>query len=85
MDPAARRIAPTWPQFLHSQAEAILACDFHSSSAFGAGRGRVIAVAVCFAPGQVAARRSRRPAAADEASGGREQPRPLGFQQRARR
>src|SRR6266581_2894062 len=28
MDPAPRRTAPTWPQFLRSQAEAILACDF---------------------------------------------------------
>ena len=30
MDPA-RRTAPTWPQFLHSQAEAILACDFFTA------------------------------------------------------
>ena len=30
MDPAPRRTAPTWPQFLRSQAEAILACDFFS-------------------------------------------------------
>jgi len=28
MDPAPRRTAPAWPQFLRSQAEAILACDF---------------------------------------------------------
>ena len=28
MDPAPRRTAPTWRQFLRSQAEAILACDF---------------------------------------------------------
>jgi transposase len=28
MDPAPRRTARTWPQFLRSQVEAILACDF---------------------------------------------------------
>ena len=28
IDPAPRRTGPTWPQFLRSQAEAILACDF---------------------------------------------------------
>ena len=27
-DPAPRRTGPTWPRFLRSQAEAILACDF---------------------------------------------------------
>jgi putative transposase len=31
MDPAPRRTAPTWPQFLRSQAEAILACDFFTA------------------------------------------------------
>ena len=30
IDPAARRTGPTWSQFLRSQAEAILACDFFS-------------------------------------------------------
>src|ERR1700721_193213 len=30
IDPAPRRTGPTWSQFLHSQAEAILACDFFS-------------------------------------------------------
>ncbi len=30
VDPAARRTGPTWSQFLRSQAEAILACDFFS-------------------------------------------------------
>ena len=30
IDPAARRAGPTWSQFLRSQAEAILACDFFS-------------------------------------------------------
>jgi putative transposase len=30
MDPASRRSGPTWSQFLHAQAEAIMACDlFH--------------------------------------------------------
>jgi hypothetical protein len=28
IDPAPRRSVPTWPQFLRSRAEAILACDF---------------------------------------------------------
>ena len=28
IDPAPRRTGPTWSQFLHSQAEVILACDF---------------------------------------------------------
>ena len=28
IDPAPRRTGPTWSQFLRSQAEAILACDF---------------------------------------------------------
>src|SRR6266516_2518270 len=28
INPARRRVGPTWSQFLHSQAEAILACDF---------------------------------------------------------
>jgi putative transposase len=28
IDPAPRRTGPAWPQFLRSQAEAILACDF---------------------------------------------------------
>src|ERR1035441_5482073 len=31
IDPAPRRTAPTWPQFLRSQAEAILACDFFTA------------------------------------------------------
>ncbi len=30
IDPAPRRTGPTWAQFLRSQAEAILACDFFS-------------------------------------------------------
>ena len=31
IDPASRRSAPTWSQFLRSQAEAILACDFFTA------------------------------------------------------
>ena len=31
IDPAPRRAWPTWPQFLRSQAEVILACDFFSA------------------------------------------------------
>jgi hypothetical protein len=31
MDPAPRRTAPTWRQFLRSPAEAILACDFFTA------------------------------------------------------
>jgi hypothetical protein len=30
IDPAPRRTGPAWSQFLRSQAEAILACDFFS-------------------------------------------------------
>jgi transposase len=31
IDPAPRRTGPAWPQFLRSQAEAILACDFFTA------------------------------------------------------
>jgi putative transposase len=31
IDPAPRRTGPTWSQFLRSQAEAILACDFFTA------------------------------------------------------
>jgi transposase len=31
IDPAPRRAGPTWSQFLRSQAEAILACDFFTA------------------------------------------------------
>jgi len=31
IDPARRRTGPTWPQFLRSKAEAILACDFFTA------------------------------------------------------
>ena len=47
IDPAPHQSAPTWPQFLRSQAEAILACDFfaadlldcRSGASHRAGRG----------------------------------------------
>ena len=31
VDPAPRRTGPAWPQFLRSQADAILACDFFTA------------------------------------------------------
>jgi transposase len=44
MDPAPRRTAPTWPQFLASQAEAILACDFFTAELPGGTQAHVLAV-----------------------------------------
>ena len=44
MDPAPRRTAPTWPQFLRSQAEAILACDFFTAGLPGGTQAYVLAV-----------------------------------------
>jgi putative transposase len=38
IDPAPRRSGPTWPQFLRSQAEAILACDFFTADLFDGTR-----------------------------------------------
>jgi putative transposase len=38
IDPAPRRTGPTWPRFLRSQAEAILACDFFSAACPAAPR-----------------------------------------------
>jgi putative transposase len=35
MDPAPRRTAPTWPQFLRSPAEVILACGFFTAGLIG--------------------------------------------------
>jgi putative transposase len=35
IDPAPRRTGPTWSQFLDSQAEAILACDFQKQARVG--------------------------------------------------
>src|SRR5450755_3253014 len=42
--PAPRRTGPTWPQFLRSQAEAILACDFFTAGLPGGTRAHVLAV-----------------------------------------
>ena len=42
--PAPRRTGPTWPQFLRSQAEAILACDFFSVNLLDGTRAHVLAV-----------------------------------------
>jgi putative transposase len=45
MDPAPRRrAAPTWPQFLRSQAEAILACDFFTAGLPGGTQAYLLAV-----------------------------------------
>ena len=42
-DPAPRRTAPTWPQFLRSQAEAILACDFFTADLLDGTQACVLA------------------------------------------
>ena len=44
IDPARRRTGPTWPQFLHSQAEAILACDFFTVDLLDGTQAYVLAV-----------------------------------------
>jgi NAD(P)-dependent dehydrogenase (short-subunit alcohol dehydrogenase family) len=44
MDPAPRRTSPTWPQFLRSQAEAILACDFFTADLLDGTQAYVLAV-----------------------------------------
>jgi hypothetical protein len=44
MDPAPRRTAPTWPQFLRSQAEAILACDVFTADLLDGTQAYVLAV-----------------------------------------
>jgi transposase len=45
VDPAPlRRTGPTWPQFLRSQAEAILACDFFTVDLPGGTQACVLAV-----------------------------------------
>jgi hypothetical protein len=41
---APRRTAPTWPQFLHSQAEAIPACDFFTADLLDGTQAHVLAV-----------------------------------------
>jgi putative transposase len=42
--PAARRTGPAWAQFLRSQAEAILACDFFTADLPGGTQAYVLAV-----------------------------------------
>jgi putative transposase len=44
IDPAPRRADPTWPQFLRSQAEAILACDFFTADLLDGTQAYVLAV-----------------------------------------
>jgi len=44
IDPAPRRTAPTWSQFLRSQAEAILASDFFTAGLLDGTQAHVLAV-----------------------------------------
>jgi len=44
IDPAPRRTGPTWSQFLRSQAEAILACDFFTAGLPDGTQAHVLAV-----------------------------------------
>jgi putative transposase len=44
IDPAPRRTGPTWSQFLRSQAEAILACDFFSVDLLDGTQAHVLTV-----------------------------------------
>jgi putative transposase len=44
IDPAPRRSGPTWPQFLRSQAETILACDFFTADLLDGTQAYVLAV-----------------------------------------
>jgi hypothetical protein len=44
IDPAPRRTGPAWPQFLRSQAEAILACDFFTVDLLDGTQAHVLAV-----------------------------------------
>src|SRR5947209_5950165 len=44
IDPAPGRSGPTWPQFLRSQAEAILACDFFTADLLDGTQAYVLAV-----------------------------------------
>jgi putative transposase len=43
-DPAPRRTGPAWSQFLRSQAEAILACDFFTADLLNGTQAHVLAV-----------------------------------------
>jgi len=44
IEPAPRRTGPTWPQFLRSQADAILACDFFTAGLLGGTQAHVLTV-----------------------------------------
>src|ERR1035437_1647085 len=44
IDPSPRRTGPTWSQFLRSQAEAILACDFFTVDLLDGTQAHVLAV-----------------------------------------
>src|ERR1039458_9280233 len=44
IDPALRRTGLTWPQFLRSQAETILACDFFTVDLLDGTQAYVLAV-----------------------------------------
>ena len=44
IDPAPRRTGPTWSQFLRSQAEATLACDFFTADLLDGTQAYVLAV-----------------------------------------
>jgi putative transposase len=44
IDPAPRRSGPAWPQFLRSQAQAILACDFFTVDLLDGAQAYVLAV-----------------------------------------
>ena len=44
INPAPRRTGPTWSQFLRSQAEAILACDFFTADLLDGTQANVLAV-----------------------------------------
>src|SRR6266700_6127081 len=44
IDPAPRRTGPTWSQFLRSQADAILACDFFTANLLDLTQAYVLAV-----------------------------------------
>jgi len=44
IDPTPRRAHPAWPQFLHSQAGAILACDFFTVNLLNGTQAFVLAV-----------------------------------------
>jgi putative transposase len=44
LDPAPQRAGPTWPQFLRSPADAILACDFFTAGLLDGTHAHVLAV-----------------------------------------